>query len=433
MFALAEDDHRYQYLSVAVGCFHFGAREGHFDGNAATHVAAIQDWLDRLEAVSNARVVDPEISWWENDLPPGLKEGGRPYPAITRLQIDFDLAISPTAQERLAFFGATREPMNVRVSIRQGPAVPIVFVVPDAARHRPNLAFSLAFATLEELIPPDAPFFLDSRGPSPAFLEFFLVPFIEPDQVPQQGWPFLHSRVDQPIGMNYEVFAYDPRMFDTPTEAAAALFPEIALLAGVYYEVIGVGRRLALEWHDLDELRAYLLHIEGRTGIRAWARRHLSRSYVLRELTVSLTEFEAEIAEQQARFAEIRRDMDAALAAPAMLPEIDEALREEFRFPTASIERPLQLFEQRRLTSVQNAAAVIGAVLAGVIGVSAALLLSQPTVTVQLQSTAAASSVGNATATTAAPPTTTKTSKNTTSRVTTSRTTRPKAQARTTR
>lgn len=426
MLALAsEPDH--PYLSFGIGCFHFGARPDRFDGNAQQFVADIQQWLQSLDSVSNVVIRDPEISWWENDLPPGLADGGRPYPAITRLLVEFDLVISSRAQARLAFFGAPQEPLTVRVSIRQGPAVPIAFVVPDAARERPSLAVSLVLATLKELVPADASFFVDARGPSPPFVEFFLVPFVAPDQVAPQGWPFVHSRIDQPIGNSIDVFAYDPRRFGSLDEAAPVLFSELELLAGVYYEIVGAGRRLALDWSDLDELREYLLDIESRAGIRGWLRRQFTSSGVLRELAVGLAEFEAELARQLARSAEIRRDMDVALAAPALLPEIDEAIREDLRFDSREVERPLQLFEQRRLTRAQNTAAVAGAVLAAAIGASAALVISQPSsspvVTVKLQTAALTTTGVTPTITRRAPPASTTTA--TTGFTSTLRTHRP--------
>jgi hypothetical protein len=393
VLALPGDDSTIPYTSFGIGCFHFGANPETFDGSAAAHVEAVESWLNTVEAITNVHVVDPRISWFEKDLPFGLADGGQPLPAITRLRIDFDLRVEVEERKLHDPWRQHTEPLDVHVSIRQGSAVPVAFIVPRTSRQDPTWAVSETWHALRARIPPDAAFELDIRGPSPAPAAGVLVPLVEPSVASGALGGFEYERMQLGVGDPWCVFAYNPE-HHTHASAERALFDELEVPAGLFYEVVGSGRRLDLEWHELQSTRNTLVNRKRARGVFGRIARNWGEAALLRELAIALTEFEANVEASELFFGERRQELEELSQTPFLWDEIDEQTREAHHFSTARVARPLDLFEQRRMNRTQVLAMLMSAILAAAIGATSALWVSgsdqPPQVTVTVVSPASA-------------------------------------------
>ncbi len=375
VLALPEDDpENYPYLSFGIGCFHFGANPATFDGSAQTHVEEIERCLSQSPIISDLRIDDPELGWFESDLPFGLDAGGQPLPAIRRLRIDFRLELSAEDQQRFYPWGSATEPAPIDVSIRQGPAVPVAFVVPRNDRDLPSRAVTLTWHALRDLTAGEEHLVFDIRAPSPIHTDCFLVPFPEPEDRARSSQAFEYERVPLAAG-TFSVFAYDPRAFSDIETATATLFAELELPAGVYYEIEGASWRLRDQWEALTDRRDELAGL-GVTGVRAFFRRTFLQGGLLRTLALDLTEFESSVDSAATGFGEVRRDLADTPGTGFLLDEIDELLRTGFRFSTERVSNLLGLFETRRLARAQNRVGLVGALLAAAIGAASALWVS---------------------------------------------------------
>jgi hypothetical protein len=386
VLALPEDDPaRYPYLSFGIGCFHFGAHAERFDGNAAGHVEAIRQCLSASTLVSRVQIDDPGSGWFESlALPYGLHDGGQPFPAIRHLTINFRLTLSAADQNRIYPWDTADKEATIDVSIRQGPAVPVVFVVPRTDRETPTRAVTLTWHTLREITRGDDRIVFDMRAPSPLHMDCFLVPFPEPEDRPPHSRAFEYERVPLGIGHPYAVFAYDPRAFEGIEVAASALFAELEIPAGVFYEVEGASWRLRTQWEDLTNRRDELAGIAG-TGFRSFLRR-MFQGRVLRTVAVALAEFESSVDDAALNFREVRRRLGETPGTGFLHDEIDELRRSDFRFATQRVSSLLSLFETRRLSRSNNRMVVLAAVIAAALGALSAAWVTgsnnRPSVTV---------------------------------------------------
>lgn len=365
-------------MSFGVGCFHIGANEEAFDGSAANHVQRVRDRLEGIPSIRNVEIMDAEAGWFETSLPYGLQRGGQPFPAVRRLRVDFRLELTPEEQNEYYPWRHASEPFVMDISIRQGPAVPVAFVIPRSLRETPSVAVTLAWHALANLIPEDdGPLRFDMRARSPAPVDAFLVPLVEPDQVRHRG--FEYERVNLGLGRPYATFAYHPDSFADIEAATSALFDQLERPTGLYYEITGAQHRLDDLWAPLDLLLSEVVGVEGRRGLRGSLGRRFGAARRLRTLAVGVTELEAEIAAAETRIAEDLRVLEELTDPPFLREEMDEALRTGFRFPTQRISGALNLFETRRLATAQNVAAVAAAILAAVIGATSALWVAAVT------------------------------------------------------
>jgi hypothetical protein len=375
-------------LAFGIGCLYFSAHEDEFDGNAVLHIERVTKWLEETPQISNVRVDDPRISWFENDLPFGLEHGGQALPAIRQLRVDFDLEISAEERKRYDPWHKGEKPILISVSIRQGPALPVAFVVTHGHHDDASIAVSLTWHALREMIPEDAGFYLDLRGPSPAWVDCYLVPVDGSASTPSSRRIFEFQRVVPPTSYSLNVFTYDTDAYDSVNDASEALFEELAPAVELFYEIVGAGRRLSMGWDEIEALRARLLEIETARGLKGYLMRTFKASNALRQMAIDLTEFEADRDRQRQRYERQRRDLQGTPGTKFLYEEIDEELGRRFSFPFPLIERPLALFEQRRLTRGQNVAAFAAALAAAAIGASTALWASggsgSTTITVNL-------------------------------------------------
>src|SRR5207248_1764280 len=106
-------------------------------------------------------------------------------------------------------------------------------------------------------------------------------------------------------------------------------------------------------------------------------RKTVATSAVLRDLSLGLSEFEGQREALESQYTGVRHDLDKVIPPlPFMTDEIDRELGSRFRFGTARVERPLRVFEQRRLARGQNLVVVAAAIAAAVIGATSALWVS---------------------------------------------------------
>jgi hypothetical protein len=376
VLSLAGDDPDYPRIGFGIGCFHFGAHPETFDGSAAGHIEQIRSWLASESAISNIEIRDAGEGWFESGLDYGLANGGQPFPAIRGLRVDFDLRVLPQVQQEFRRWDLPDDPLDLRISIRQGAAVPVAFVVPSVSLPVPSIAVTLAWHTLRRLVPDDGPLVFDMRGPSPIHVQCFLVPAPEPDFSAPARLTFELQQIQAGPGYPLAAFAYDPRAFAHINEASEGLFHELEIPVGAYYEIEGAAERSSNQSDELEAIRNRLVELERRTGLRGYARRRISGSGVMRELAIAITEFEADAEIAQAESAASRRSLEEMPGTRFLLNEMDDLVRTGFKADTDRFERLLDLFERRRLSGSQNLIALVSALLAAVIGATSALWVS---------------------------------------------------------
>jgi hypothetical protein len=361
-------------LGFGVGCFHFGADPEQFDGDAGAHTEAVAALLTAQSCISDVAVNDPQHGWFESNLPYGLREGGQPFPAIRNLRVGFRLELSENEQSRYWPGIDAGAPESLDISIRQGPSVPIAFVIPTEDWAHPSRGVTFAWHRLSEIDPGTSAIRFDMRGPSPLWLNCYLAPAEEPDSEPSQT--FSYERVSLGVGYAVGAFTYDPRAFADIRAAAASLFDELELRAGLFYDIVGARTLIERDWADVEQQREHVLAIESATGVVGYLRRKTTQTDALRRLALSLAEFEGGVDAQHSSLAESQRDATETPGPPFLAAEIDEELRTGFQYPTERAWRLINLFEGRRLVGLQNAAVLASAVAAAAIGAMVGVMFS---------------------------------------------------------
>jgi hypothetical protein len=125
LLSVADEGSDYPRIAFGIGCFHFGARPEMFSGSASEHIKQMRAWLAREPAISNIEIQNAGDGWFETALDYGLSNGGQPFPAIRGLRVDFDLRVNPDVQKRWRRWGVPDDPLDLRILIRQGSAVPV--------------------------------------------------------------------------------------------------------------------------------------------------------------------------------------------------------------------------------------------------------------------------------------------------------------------
>jgi hypothetical protein len=212
------------------------------------------------------------------------------------------------------------------------------------------------------------------RGPTPAHIDCFLVPRDRDSEPPSSTFGYV--RILPPVGYATGVFSYDTRAYGSVTEASEPLLRELEPRISAYYDLVGARQRTDRASRDLGEQRDRIIRLEAERGVAGFVRRQARASQRLRELTVALTTFEANTEAEQADSTEKTRELATVPGTTFLEDEINEELRTAFRYPTRTISTPLELLERRRLTSSQNRTALMGALLAAVIGATSALWVS---------------------------------------------------------
>jgi hypothetical protein len=361
-------------LPFGIGCFSFDADPDRFDGSVVTYARELSDFLGAVQGLSMVSIRDAGAGWSESQLAYGLQDGGQPYPKVRGLRIDFRLTLTPEDQQQLGAWWSPSDEEVIDVSIRQGPDVPVAFVMPHGQPMRPTTLVTLTWRALRERAPADHLLSFHMRGPSPAHIDCVLLPERD-DRAPRPRFRFERSLPG--FGYALGIFGYREADFRTISDASEALFAQLELPAGVFYDARGAEDRLNDSWIELLEDRQHVVDLELSDGVRGWGRRRWQSPRVLRYLAVDLEEFESEVEVERGNCEARRQDLNEAAKTEFLFDEIDDLIRTAFRFPTERLSRLLGLFETRRLASNQNVTGIIAALAAAALGAIFAFAFSR--------------------------------------------------------
>jgi hypothetical protein len=373
-------------LSFGVGCFHFGIqRKAPFRFSVAEYLNEVWRVLDRLPGVTGVEVEahpfyrDSEATI-EQDIPPLIETSGF-FPCQELKRIDFRVRIPLAVQEELLDEELDSDgPEEMNVYLRGNYYSPVAFVVPLSNKPilSPSQYVRLTREFLEREVSSSERDYLrfESVGPSPLHVECWLLPKNPPKEPDSPTMGRYECRLIRQVGYDVAIFSYNTERFDSAYDALEDVMREVGSQAAIVYMSNQLRNLQSRDWASIQFEMQELLENERRKGIRGIAGRLWSSSRKIKELFISLAEFESADLDISSSV-EVAKDRSfKGLSNPCLRDFVDEDIGRATPYPIRQLGQLISLFDSRRIKGLELFAIVTSAVLGGTIGALLTALLS---------------------------------------------------------
>jgi hypothetical protein len=179
-----------------------------------------------------------------------------------------------------------------QVGILYGPTWPIALVTTDVDHPSPSSTVIYVRQTLREELPPDWGLKLDVLGPTPMHVDGYLssVPVL-PDGFKTGRHGFAQKTTNR-MGYDRLDFYYDATRHESRAVAIVSLHVALLPAADAFYDAAASRLRLLRQLESIEEAQTELVGMERASGIRGAWRRATATKSLLRDVAISVADFE---------------------------------------------------------------------------------------------------------------------------------------------
>ncbi|MEX2030545.1 MAG: hypothetical protein WD906_06205 [Anaerolineales bacterium] len=369
-----------------IGCFHFSIAKDTPSGiYGEQYLTYLRTALEKAPNTSNLKILAGDEFLKEEFAPRSkfrsIRESPRFFPpASSDLEVVFDLFIPERLQLELHphFHQAPDCGERMRVRILYNYYLPFVAVQPLEPREgcSPSDLVAVTREFLEKHFDedPESPLAFDYLGPSPFHADFVLRPREDAEQRSSDA-DFDFHRLSR-RGYDLVTILFDPSRFGSSDEALEELLHHLDDDFGLYYFAQHLRQRQMLEWSDIADSVTTLVQLTKASGLRAIWNNLFRIGRVIQELVVGLTDFESSALLAEYQLQRGLQDLSKGRARSILRRFVDEAIRDQPKFPISPVRELTSLLEQRRSKTGENALLLLSAVLGGAVGSIITLLIS---------------------------------------------------------
>jgi hypothetical protein len=373
-----------------IGCFAFTYHpEIPSDIQGEDYLVDLRNALGSITNIEKIIVeADPEFSNLQIHVTEPFERIGEsfnffPYPA-TNVEIEFEIFIPTRVQKDLSpWMRVYNCGERFRVRILHAYYFPIALIQPLKAEEDCDPSFVVAI--VREFIESkfqgreEERIHFEYLGPSPFHADFYISPWREGDLRLSNG-PFnFHIVAKRTYDSIY--ITYESEEYDDIESAMHNLLYELEGDLGLFYYVQNNRDIHLRKWFEISGALENLIVMARTTGVKGFWNRMVRVFWLIRDLLVSLTEFESSLLISQYYYQKGLDELHRGGNKPPLASYIRDIMKDLPSFPTDQIRQLISLFESRREKALEGvlllASALIGGVVGGIAGSLLTILLSK--------------------------------------------------------
>jgi hypothetical protein len=307
------------------------------------------------------------------DRSEGLNEGGYPSPYLPHGRISFDLLIPQGAQKEIYRSIGSRdlltftERFRVQILYQHQFPVAVIRLVNPTSEPDPSDAVVVIRELLEREFGRKEQSIIDFYflGPSPLHADFYLTP----SSADAMDSPFLFDvKVEHRRGYDRYDFFFNEMAFEDPDEAMGVLLLDLLSEVDLHYLIVWTKNQKLIAWDKINALTGSLTELYQRRGLTAIVARALNGTRLVNDTFVELANFESSVIFHDNMLRDVHKSVYSSDAPLYLRDAVDGRMADRSTYPTDQVRSLLQLFETRRLSSLELRTVVISAISGGVFG-----------------------------------------------------------------
>lgn len=375
--------------SFGVGCFHFALRERREDTlEHATYFQLITSSLSNLSAVEDLIVhtnpLGKAAKWQVPEVLPDISHDPGCFPQLgpgsmvhftlflpQRIQADFFKKVTGVS------FDTLTEHFRVHV-MGTWSGLPIAFVEPDKPTDIPQASESVIIVReflVRQFEINKSPLTLQVLGPTPVHADFYVFDTGKK----QEGTKSDFTSIYVPRPAYAAIFiGVNKADYQDSSEIMEAIISEVIDETVFFYEMTQNSNHQLLKWSHIAHMFDSLADLLRQPGMKGVMLRFVRLSGLIKEITISLTEFQAMNIQESER---VRQSYDRRYA-PAtefrpLKPLIDAEINRVVARPIRDFADTVKFAEARRTMSFQLLVNIIVGLLGGIAGAVTTLIFQK--------------------------------------------------------
>lgn len=372
-------------LAFAFGCFHFGLKKAApKDLTTCGFITEVEKALKKVPNVDNVHVdSDPQV--YDEPLTfsgerQKLNEGGWLDPFLPGGGISFDVLIPQGAQRELLKEVTSLPPLtyterfHIDILYLYHSPVAVIQLIDPSIEPEPSDAIIVIRELLKREFARQQETFVDFQflGPSPLHADFYLS--AESEDRESAPWTF-DLDIEHRRDYDRYRFSYNEEIFPDVEDALGVLMHDLSTELDLYYYTKWIENVNIFAWTQVEGLSWSLTELHQRRGLNGFIAKILRTTSLMNNAFVSLAEFESDSIFATRSLQNSYRHVYSSDSPPYLREIVDKEMEERQTYPTEQTKSLLQLYEARRLSSLELRVVVISALSGGAFGAVMTALL----------------------------------------------------------